>query len=271
MIQSKNHSIIMLVKFPFSKESCSSRRLWKVPLSSVAIKCMDRPRKLHLLHYYDVIMGAIASQITSLTIVYSSVYSGADQSKHQSSASLAFVSPVNSPHKWPVTRKMFPFDDVIMCHPKYIVTLGNPNHTLFKYVCFDSVWVWANSCANTLCQNGIVVTCVVNSHVYTISQLSIHINIFVLLILGYPSSAIFQFHITSDCNDQVITNANTVSVLLYNATNKSQNIIQQPTILALAKGIMRCHDSTDTKNQAAHLEWQKRRSNSVKGGDDGAP
>ena len=62
-------------------------------------------------------MGAMASQITSLTIVYSTVYSGAD--KKISSASLAFVRgihrwPVNSPHKWPVTRKMFPFDDVIM-------------------------------------------------------------------------------------------------------------------------------------------------------------
>ena len=70
-------------------------------------------------HYEDVIMDTIASQITSLTIVYSIVYSDADQRKHQSSASLAFVrgihrSPVNSPHKWPVTRKMFPFDDVIM-------------------------------------------------------------------------------------------------------------------------------------------------------------
>ena len=70
-------------------------------------------------HYNDVIMGTIASQITSLTIVYSTVYSDADQRKHQSSASLAFVRgihrrPVNSPHKWPVTRKMFPFDDVIM-------------------------------------------------------------------------------------------------------------------------------------------------------------
>ena len=59
-------------------------------------------------HYSDVIMGAIASQITSLTIVYSTVYSDADQRKHQSSASLAFVrgihrGPVNSPHKWPVT------------------------------------------------------------------------------------------------------------------------------------------------------------------------
>ena len=70
-------------------------------------------------HYDDVIMSAIASQITSLTIVYSTVYPSADQSKHQSSASLAFVwgihrGPVNSPHKWPVTRKMFPFDDIIM-------------------------------------------------------------------------------------------------------------------------------------------------------------
>ena len=70
-------------------------------------------------HYDDVIMSLIASQITSLTIVYSIVYSDADQRNHQSSASLAFVwgihrGPVNSPHKWPVTRKMFPFDDVIM-------------------------------------------------------------------------------------------------------------------------------------------------------------
>ena len=70
-------------------------------------------------HYNDVIMSVMVSQITSLTIVYSTVYSGADQRKHQSSAPLAFVRiiyrwPVNSPHKWPVTRKMFPFDDVIM-------------------------------------------------------------------------------------------------------------------------------------------------------------
>ena len=94
-------------------------------------------------HYGDVIMGAMASQITSLTIVYSTVYSDADQRKHQSSASLAFVwgihrGPVNSPHKWPVTRKMFPFDDVSInavrfeqssrlvwkmsfYHPKYLV------------------------------------------------------------------------------------------------------------------------------------------------------
>ena len=70
-------------------------------------------------HYNDVIMGVIEFQITSLTSVYSIVYSGVDQRKHQSSASLAFVwgihlGPVNSLRKWPITRKMFPFDDVIM-------------------------------------------------------------------------------------------------------------------------------------------------------------
>ena len=79
-----------------------------------------RPSKSHILtgiYYNGVIMGAIASQITSLTIVYSPDYTDEDQRKHQSSASLAFVrgihrGPVYSPHKWPVMRKMFPFDDV---------------------------------------------------------------------------------------------------------------------------------------------------------------
>ena len=60
-------------------------------------------------------MGTMASQITSLTIVYSTVFSGTDQS----SVSLAFVrgihwGPVNSPHKGPVMRKILTFDDVIM-------------------------------------------------------------------------------------------------------------------------------------------------------------
>ena len=62
-------------------------------------------------------MGAMASQITNLTIVYSTVLSGGDQRKHQSSASLAFAWgihrwPVNFSHKWPATRKMFQLDDV---------------------------------------------------------------------------------------------------------------------------------------------------------------
>ena len=64
-------------------------------------------------------MGGIASQITSLMIVYSTVYSDADQRKDKSSTSLTFVwgihrGRVNSPHKWPVKQKMLSFDDVIM-------------------------------------------------------------------------------------------------------------------------------------------------------------
>ena len=77
-------------------------------------------------------MSLMASQITSLTIVYSTVYSDADQRKLQSSASLAFVrgihrGPVNSPHNWPVTRKKFPFDDVSM------TITANVNPSMDKY------------------------------------------------------------------------------------------------------------------------------------------
>ena len=100
-------------------------------------------------------MGAMASHITSLTIVFSTVYSGAGQRKHQSSTSLAFVWgihrwPVNSPHKWPVTRKVFPFDDVIMItHPIYhfdmnhFLTLYNNRAYLDLIVC---VWMCVCVC-----------------------------------------------------------------------------------------------------------------------------
>ena len=99
---------------------------------SVALSHCLNCSRLFNKHYDDVIMGAIASQITSLTIVYLTVYSGADQIKHQSSASLAFVwgihrEPVNSPHKWPVTRKMFPFDYVIMKNPVVITDINLMN------------------------------------------------------------------------------------------------------------------------------------------------
>ena len=102
----------------FASQSTSSQHalnhvhIWQM---SPQLSCgSDICQTLHWRHN-----GRDASQITSLTIVYSIVYSDADQRKHQSSASLAFVcgihpGPVNSPHKWQVTRKMFPFDDVIM-------------------------------------------------------------------------------------------------------------------------------------------------------------
>ena len=84
------------------------------------------------IHYSEVIMGMMASRITNLTIVYSTVYSGADQTKHRSPASLAFVRgvhrwPVNSPHKGPVTRNAYCF------------------HLMTSFWCVDSI-VMAGKC-----------------------------------------------------------------------------------------------------------------------------
>ena len=112
-----------------------------------------------LIHYNDVIMGVIASKITSLTIVYSTVYSGTDQIKHQCFASLAFVWgihrwPVNSPHKWPVTREMFPFDDVIMNWWIHLWVLAqlqsllNTQYLIYPQVMTGQRYYWATSINN---------------------------------------------------------------------------------------------------------------------------
>ena len=58
----------------------------------------------HWYHDSDVIMSTMASQITSLAIVYSTVYSGADQRKHQSSVSLAFVRGIHGDGEFPKQR-----------------------------------------------------------------------------------------------------------------------------------------------------------------------
>ena len=85
----------------------------------------------NLCHYNDAIMSAMASQIASLTIVYSTVYAGLDQRKHQS---------------WPITRKMFPFDDVIMVIQAF---------WRFKYMYvltyFEHNWRHGHSYSYTLC------------------------------------------------------------------------------------------------------------------------
>ena len=113
----------------FSQEVLKMSTIHRILISCfyfqiIATSSGDRCTKQHQAqniteHYNDVKMGAMAYQITSLMIVYSTVHSGADQRKHQNSASLAFVrgnyrGPLNSPHKWPVTWKKFQFDDVIM-------------------------------------------------------------------------------------------------------------------------------------------------------------
>ena len=105
-------------------------------------------------HYCVVITGAMTPRITSLTIVYSTVYSGADQRKLQSSASLAFVwgvqrRPVNSQHKWLVTRKMLPFDDVIM----YGAIIPGP---MLIQICFHMAWLGRNELNEELHLNSIL-------------------------------------------------------------------------------------------------------------------
>ena len=116
------------------------------------------------IHHNGVIMNALASQITSVSIVYSTVCSGADQRKHQSSGSLAFVRgihrwPVHSPHKGPVTRKLFPCDDVIMNFSDILVYLLNLlppgkcgshfTNTFFFQTHFTNhfLWNWSSSSA----------------------------------------------------------------------------------------------------------------------------
>ena len=102
-------------------------------------------KKIPDIHYSDVIMGMIAYQITSLTIVFSTVYSDADQRKHQSSASLAFVRGihrglVNSPHKWPVTRKMFQF--MTSCYRQTQSHLLYHIHHLWYFYSFIQLFYW---------------------------------------------------------------------------------------------------------------------------------
>ena len=109
---------ILCVMVEWQRENNKGTRLTSVFIhaNSVVNLChliYLRSMKFKSRHYDDAKMGSIGSQITSLTIVYSAVYSGEDKRKHQSSASLAFVWeihrwPVNCPHKWPVTRKTFP-------------------------------------------------------------------------------------------------------------------------------------------------------------------
>ena len=88
-------------------------------------KCWCMMQNANISHYSDVIMGTMASHITGLTIVYSTIYSGADQENIKAPRHWPLRGLHRwlgySPHKWPVTRKMFSFDDVIelMFPPNY--------------------------------------------------------------------------------------------------------------------------------------------------------
>ena len=107
-------------------------------------------------HYSDVIIRAIASETTDVSNVYSTVCSGADERKHQSSASLAFVRgihrwPLNSPHSGPVTRKMSPFNvNVIMMYVFIIgtdctCTSGVYSHLVHSPMIGGLIWTRSNA------------------------------------------------------------------------------------------------------------------------------
>ena len=123
-----------LMTFPSKFESFHAiKSIWKCRLQNVGHFVLSSMEGLYL-NRISIRLTMIFGKVSGLpvldwlwrlpdhycgVVVYSTVYSGPDQRKRQSTASLAFVRgihrwPVNYPHKGPVTRRMFPFDDVIM-------------------------------------------------------------------------------------------------------------------------------------------------------------
>ena len=115
----------------------------------IMIEALKSWKHMSVYHYSGIIMSMMASQITSLMIVYSTIYSGADQRNHQSSMSLAFVRgihrwPMNSLHKGPVTQKMFPFDDVIMTQHCDYWCCTRPKTSSVATVLIKYSWYWTS-------------------------------------------------------------------------------------------------------------------------------
>ena len=96
-------------------------------------------------------MGAVASQITSLTIVYSTVYSGVDKKKqkHESSVLLAFVTG-EFPAQMDSNTEMFPFDDVIMrtyfLSYEALIIKASYGRNIFEYICANTIFVCCWKC-----------------------------------------------------------------------------------------------------------------------------
>ena len=132
--------VVILMKF--------SSLIVSMLLFTKQLQCCSQRWKFRR-HYSDVIMSAMASQLTGISFVCFPVCSGADQRKHQSSASLPFVRgihwwPADSPHKGPVTRKMFPFDDVIIkmedhfCHCIALCLFGFVLDDLYIFISLNA-------------------------------------------------------------------------------------------------------------------------------------
>ena len=118
-------AVINVLVSGFSHQHCSDSKPDMPPTACFKIVWSLRHQIIiNHNHYSDVIMSAIAAQITSVLVVYSTICWSTDQRKRQRSASLGFVREFtgdrwNSPHKGPPTRKMFPFDDTIMIFAMY--------------------------------------------------------------------------------------------------------------------------------------------------------
>ena len=112
-------SLVRMYFSQFAAISCLSNEGTKdTPIAPVSVVSMNSISSYidfclyYAMHYSDVTMSTMASQISGVLIVCSTVFLGAEQRKHQSFASLASVRGI---HRWPMeTWKMFPFDDVIM-------------------------------------------------------------------------------------------------------------------------------------------------------------
>ena len=105
-----NEMLIEILTFSFMKVrlkvSSAKRRPFCLGPNVLIHRQLLPPNRMQS-HYTDVIMGTVAPQMTSLTIVYSTVYSDADQRKHQSFASLAFVWGIHRTGEFPAQRASY--------------------------------------------------------------------------------------------------------------------------------------------------------------------
>ena len=94
-------------------------------------------------HYTDVTMCVMAPKITRIYTVCWSGSSGAYQRKHQNSVWLAFVMTGGFFHKWSVTQKVFPIDNVIMIRVTDHTLFKNRaiHRTVFWHLKFDHSWL----------------------------------------------------------------------------------------------------------------------------------
>ena len=109
-------------------------------------------------HYSDVIKSAMGPQIIGVSIVYSTVCSGADQRNYQSSA-----WPVNSPRKGPVTRKNISI--WLRHHVTAVMIYWTTIHVIYRTLCVAYITgtldysnivltLIAHICYSTVCING---------------------------------------------------------------------------------------------------------------------